>query len=153
MDRGTWWATVHKVARSQTQLKRLSTHHSSWTLPFPQASACLLLPVTANSFLIHCRFICSGELSYCPYRWPHSTWHYEFVGLHFILLGPDCISGVLQSMGSQRVGHNWATQLTDWLTIFLIETKGFLSFFLPFSPSSSSSSSSFSSSSLHYIFS
>ena len=26
MVRGTWWATVHKVAKSQTQLKRLSTH-------------------------------------------------------------------------------------------------------------------------------
>ena len=24
--------------------------------------------------------------------------------------------GVLQSTGSQRVGHNWATELTDWLT-------------------------------------
>ena len=24
--------------------------------------------------------------------------------------------GVLQSMGSQRVGHNWAIELTDWLT-------------------------------------
>ena len=26
MDRGTWWVTVHRVAKSQTQLKRLSTH-------------------------------------------------------------------------------------------------------------------------------
>ena len=25
MDRGAWWATVHRVAKSQTQLKRLST--------------------------------------------------------------------------------------------------------------------------------
>ena len=24
--------------------------------------------------------------------------------------------GMLQSMGSQRVGHDWATELTDWLT-------------------------------------
>ena len=24
MDRGAWWATVHRVAKSQTQLKRLS---------------------------------------------------------------------------------------------------------------------------------
>ena len=24
MDRGAWWATVHGVAKSQTQLKRLS---------------------------------------------------------------------------------------------------------------------------------
>ena len=26
MDRGAWWATVHRVAKSGTQLKRLSTH-------------------------------------------------------------------------------------------------------------------------------
>ena len=26
MDRGAWWATVHRVAKSQTGLKRLSTH-------------------------------------------------------------------------------------------------------------------------------
>ena len=26
MDRGAWWATVHRVAKSQTQLKRLSMH-------------------------------------------------------------------------------------------------------------------------------
>ena len=26
MDRGAWWAAVHRVAKSQTQLKRLSMH-------------------------------------------------------------------------------------------------------------------------------
>ena len=26
MDRGAWWATVHRVEKSRTQLKRLSTH-------------------------------------------------------------------------------------------------------------------------------
>ena len=26
MDRGTWWSVVHGVAKSQTRLKRLSTH-------------------------------------------------------------------------------------------------------------------------------
>ena len=26
MDRGAWWATVHRVAKSLTRLKRLSTH-------------------------------------------------------------------------------------------------------------------------------
>ena len=39
MDRGTWQATVHRVAKSQTQLKQLSTHthtidRSSLTLAF-----------------------------------------------------------------------------------------------------------------------
>ena len=27
MDRGTWWATVHRVTQSQTQLKLLSIAH------------------------------------------------------------------------------------------------------------------------------
>ena len=26
MDRGAWWATVHRVAKSQTRLKQLSMH-------------------------------------------------------------------------------------------------------------------------------
>ena len=26
MDRGAWWATVHRVAKSRTRLKRLSMH-------------------------------------------------------------------------------------------------------------------------------
>ena len=30
MDRGAWWATVHRVAKSQTQLKRLSTYAHTW---------------------------------------------------------------------------------------------------------------------------
>ena len=28
MDRGAWWATVHRVAKSDTRLKRLGTHTS-----------------------------------------------------------------------------------------------------------------------------
>ena len=27
-DRGTWWATVHRIAKSQTRLQQLSTHVS-----------------------------------------------------------------------------------------------------------------------------
>ena len=30
MDGGAWWAAVHEVAQSQTQLKRLSSSSSSW---------------------------------------------------------------------------------------------------------------------------
>ena len=26
MDRGAWWVTAHRVAKSETQQKRLSTH-------------------------------------------------------------------------------------------------------------------------------
>ena len=31
MDRGAWRATVHEVVKSQTQLKRLSTHTHTYT--------------------------------------------------------------------------------------------------------------------------
>ena len=42
MDRGAWWAMIHRVAKSQTGLKRLSTHPhidtellNSGSRPFP----------------------------------------------------------------------------------------------------------------------
>ena len=34
-DRGAWWAMVHRVTESQTQLKHLSTHRRLFMLPFP----------------------------------------------------------------------------------------------------------------------
>ena len=33
MDRGAWWVTVHRVAKSQTRLKLLSTQHA-WTIRY-----------------------------------------------------------------------------------------------------------------------
>ena len=36
MDRGAWWATVHRITKSQIQLKRLSMH--SMTLEVPLKS-------------------------------------------------------------------------------------------------------------------
>ena len=33
MDRGTWWATVHRVAMTQTQGKRLGRHAHTGQLP------------------------------------------------------------------------------------------------------------------------
>ena len=32
MDRGAWWATVHRVAKSWTRLKRLITHGRYWAI-------------------------------------------------------------------------------------------------------------------------
>ena len=42
-DRGAWWATVHRVAKSQTQLKRFSTDAHIYVL--------LLLPVSEFFFV------------------------------------------------------------------------------------------------------
>ena len=32
MDKGAWWVTVHRVAHSQTRLKRLSMHEEQKTI-------------------------------------------------------------------------------------------------------------------------
>ena len=34
MDRGAWWATVHRVAKSLTRLERLSVHGKQTKAPF-----------------------------------------------------------------------------------------------------------------------
>ena len=36
MDRGAWQATVHRVIKNWTRLKRLSTHMGTFTPPNPQ---------------------------------------------------------------------------------------------------------------------
>ena len=33
MDREAWQAMVHRVAKSQTRLKQLSTHERAWVIP------------------------------------------------------------------------------------------------------------------------
>ena len=43
------------------------------------------------------------------------TWVWAFSGSWWWTGRP----GVLQSMGLQRVGHDWATELTDWLTVYI----------------------------------
>ena len=40
MDRGAWWATVHGIMKSLTQVKRVSTHTRSWKLTSPEATHC-----------------------------------------------------------------------------------------------------------------
>ena len=52
MDRGAWWATIHRVAQSQTQLKRLSMHAcmNSVYMSIPISQVILLLH-TVTSWL------------------------------------------------------------------------------------------------------
>ena len=40
MDRGGWWATVHRVARSRTQLKQLSMHACAFMPQNPDKLSC-----------------------------------------------------------------------------------------------------------------
>ena len=42
MGRGAWWATVHRVAKSGTQLKRFSTQACTFTTSATQAALLFL---------------------------------------------------------------------------------------------------------------
>ena len=42
--------------------------------------------------------------------------------------------GVLQFMGSQRVGHDWWTELTDWLMVFISDFKNTVSYIVLHGP-------------------
>ena len=90
MDRGVWWATVHRVAKSWTQLKQLSV--CMYTVIF-----------SPYSFFVFCYWRrCWSRCKHCSrgsqapgcLRSTHwrSPWTEE--------------PGELQSIGSQRVGHN-----------------------------------------------
>ena len=43
MDRGVWWATVHGAAKSQTQLKQLSTKALSLLTVMPETNYLMFL--------------------------------------------------------------------------------------------------------------
>ena len=57
MDRGAWRATVHRVGKSQTWLKRLSMHASD--------SSTLLSNMTVTSHIQVFRFKLSKKFSFC----------------------------------------------------------------------------------------
>ena len=90
-DGGPWWAAVHGIAQSQTQRKWLSSSSSSWE-----------------------RLKARGEGDdrgwggwiASPTRW---TWVWASSGSWWWTGKP----GVLQSMGWQKVRHDWAAEL-NW---------------------------------------
>ena len=51
MDRGAQWATVYRVAKSRTQLKRLSTHIHFWLWWVFIAALWLSLAAASRSIL------------------------------------------------------------------------------------------------------
>ena len=101
MDREAWRAAVHGVAKSQTWLDR--TEPLNWTrrqAHFPDASAtywsCVALaPLFGPHFPLFLEKAMAPHSSTLAWKIP---WMEE--------------PGRLQSMGSHRVGHDWATSLS-----------------------------------------
>ena len=103
MGRGAWQATVHRVAKSQTWLKQLNMH------------AC-------NSVITCCFLVASLVKNQPAMReiWVRSLgWEDPLekeMATHSSILAWRTPwteePGGLQSTGSQRIGHNWTSDLT-----------------------------------------
>ena len=60
MDRGTWWAMTHRVTKSQTWLKWLSTHSHTWLhLAHPDASLDQLINTLNSIYNLNFPFHCN----------------------------------------------------------------------------------------------
>ena len=129
MDKGAWQAPVHRVANIWPWLSRCACHNVKWVIKKGQRThhSRQLVPQTIKStcilfIIVFLLWRLSGEESTCQCRWS-SRWRFDpWVGKipwrrkwepNPVFL-PGKIAwleepGRLQSMGSQRVGEDWAS--------------------------------------------
>ena len=108
MDRGAWWATVHGVAKNQTWPSGSHFHFHFYPLVWVHFHAFLLTSLVVQM------------VKHLPAM--RETWVRSLGREDPLEKGMETLSSVLaskipwteepgglQSMGSQRVGHNWVT--------------------------------------------
>ena len=104
MDRGTWWATVHRVAENQTQLKQISMHMGplSWQTCHHRIETVLLaFSGGSDSKESDCS---AGYPEFDPWVREGNGYPYQHSCLENSMMEEP---GRLQSMGSRRIRHNW----------------------------------------------
>ena len=119
MDRGAWWATVHRVAKRGTRLKRLSMHacterfflcrgSTSWA--YDECSHTELHAQNCPAVGVYSRGWDGWMAS--PTRW---TWVWVSSRSWWWTGNP----GMQQFMVSQRVRHDWVTEL-NWIGVYCL---------------------------------
>ena len=128
-DDGAWWVAVCGVAQSQTRLK-IRSSSSSYIFVIYSTKSCFL-------FFLSCAIFCSAYFIWLPWwlrqlsvclqcggpgfdPWVGKIpWRRKWQSAPVLLPGKvpwTEKSGRLQSMGSQRVGHDWETSLSLYFT-------------------------------------
>ena len=84
MGRGLWWATVHRVAKSWTELKQLSMHAPTFQEPrFSLSGACILhnkpASVEHSKTVIRSASACCPAVSALPLQESLGCWLYSIV--------------------------------------------------------------------------
>ena len=115
-DRGAWWAAIYGVAQSWTQLKRLSSSSSREEEAKPiitwRCYYCIFSLLRVS--------LVAQAVKNLPAMQEARVWSLsqedpleKEMATHFSILAWEIPwteePGRLQSMGSQRIGHNWAT--------------------------------------------
>ena len=125
MDRGAWWATAHRVVKSWIQVKWLSMH------PAPFVKKAAFSPLYCLCSLLKISWLHSWPLNYAGS--PICGFVVVFFFSIVSIMAPYSNTlawkipwmeepGRLQSVGSQRVGHDWAMSLS--LFTFIGEGNG-----------------------------
>ena len=109
MDRGTWQATIHRVAKSQTWL---STHMHIVNLQYCVSFRCIAECFGYIYIYTHVLFP-----SIFQDGWMASLTGWTWVWVSSRSWWWTGKLGMLQSMGSQRVRHSSATELNWWNTL------------------------------------
>ena len=115
MDGGAWWAAVYGVTQSQTWLKRLSSSSSSSSLVYIYFMQLWYILVWIKYLLVLiCFLFCFVFVfifTFLPSFFPEKAMATHSSTLAWKIPWTE-EPGRLQSMGSLRVGHNWAISLS-----------------------------------------
>ena len=85
MDRAAWWATVRRVAKSQTRLKGCSTHSQSDTVSFSMAGVGLWFLVflfLKTWSIVNLQYCVNFK---CTAKWSSYTHTHTYICIHFFL--------------------------------------------------------------------
>ena len=128
-----WTVVLKKTLESSLDCKEIHSAHpkgdQSWVFigrADVEAERPILWPPDAESWLIwkdpdagkDLRQEEKGITEDKMIRWHHQLNGHEFEQALGVGDGQGSLACCMQSMGSQRVGHDWATEL-NWLTVFL----------------------------------
>ena len=127
-----WTVVLQKTLESPLDCKEIQPVHPKWDQSWvfigrtdAEAETPILWPSDAKNWLIEETLFCEGLGAGGEWDnrgwdgWMASVIHWRWVWVNSESLWWTGRPGVLQSMGSERVGHDWVSEL-NWIECFLL---------------------------------
>ena len=141
MGRGVWWAAVHGVAESRTQVSTHSLAQSvkanKWDSPKRKTNSATRLVSTAQQYQVECPHCGWGEEfrsvlivsdSSCLPQWPGVSGHFHVLVLALLQLRDHTVSCASFDSAGLTLDFSflWDDSYTDIMLVLLILTSAFL---------------------------